>query len=132
MNILDENIVAEQGEALRNWGIKFKQIGLDIGRWGMDDEEIVPLLHGLSSTTFFTRDRDFSRRHLCHPNYCLVHLIVEPGEAATFVRRVLRHPALNTRANRMGKVIKVTRDHLYVWQWRSHYREVLDWPMQSQ
>lgn len=43
MNILDENIVAEQREALQNWGIKIRQIGIDVGRWGMDDEEIIPL-----------------------------------------------------------------------------------------
>lgn len=128
MNILDENIVAEQCVLLQNWGIKIKQIGLDVGHWGMDDEEIIPLLRRLNSATFFTRDRDFSHRHLCHPSYCLVHLIVDPGEVAAIVRRVLRHPALNTRAKRMGKVIRVTHDHLNVWRLHAQDRETLDWP----
>jgi hypothetical protein len=128
MNILDENIVAEQYELLQNRGIKIKQIGLDIGHWGMDDKEIIPLLHRLNSATFFTRDRDFSHRYLCHANYCLVHLIVGPGEVAAFVRRVLRHPALSTRAKRMGKVIRVTHDRLQVWQLHAQEREILEWP----
>jgi len=70
----------------------------------------------------------FGKSDLCHPNYCLVHLVVKHSETAEFVQRVLRHPELNSRAKRMGKVVRVTRDHLYVWQWHSNYREVLDWP----
>jgi hypothetical protein len=128
MNILDENIVASQRQLLQDRKIKFRQIGRHIGRSGMDDEEIIPLLHQLNSITFFTQDRDFFYRRFCHPRYCLVHLVVEKDEAAEFIRRVLRHPELNTHAKRMGKVIKATRDRLYVWRLHAQNRQILGWP----
>ena len=45
MNILDENIIASQRQRLRSWRIPVRQIGVDIGRKGFQDEEIVPFLH---------------------------------------------------------------------------------------
>ncbi len=44
MNILDENILVSQRQLLRRWRIVSRQIGDDIGRAGMKDEEIPPLL----------------------------------------------------------------------------------------
>lgn len=128
MNLLDENINDDQYHLLLSWRVHVRQIGRDVGVAGMRDEEIIPFLHQLSQTTFFSSDRDFSRPDLCHPSHCLVYLVVRQGETAQFVRQVLRHPELDSRAKRMGKVIRVTREHLYIWQWHSHYREVLDWP----
>lgn len=101
---------------------------MNIGQWGMDDEEIIPLLHGLNSATFFTRDRDFFKRRLCHANYCLVHMVVDKNEVAHFVRRLLRHPALKTRVTRMGKVVPVMPERIYVWQLHSTGRQILEWP----
>lgn len=54
MNILDENILADQRELLQRWAIPFRQIGHEIGRSGMADAEIVPLLLELRRATFFT------------------------------------------------------------------------------
>ena len=56
MNILDENIVASQRELLKSWRIRVHHIGFDIGRKGMQDEEIVTFLHQQRRSTFFTRD----------------------------------------------------------------------------
>ena len=39
---------------------------------------------------------------------CLVLLAVAEDDAASFIRRVLRHPALNTHGKRMGKVVRAT------------------------
>jgi len=91
MNILDENIPEGQRQLLRSWRIQAKQIGHDIGRQGMKDEEIIPFLHQLRHTTFLTRDLGFYDRHLCHANYCLVILAVGQYEAASFIRRFLQH-----------------------------------------
>lgn len=74
MNILDENIPEGQRHLLRSWRVQAKQIGHDIGRQGMKDEEIIPFLHQLHHTTFFTRDAGFYYRQLSHANYCLVIL----------------------------------------------------------
>ena len=62
----------------------------------MHDDEIVPLLQRERRPTFFTRDDDFYDRSLCHPRYCIAYLAVTKSEVATFVRRLLRHAALNT------------------------------------
>ncbi len=96
MNLLDENIPAGQRQLLEGWRIRIFQIGFNLGRRGMQDEEIVPLLLTLRRPTFFTRDDDFYDRKLVHPRYCLVHLAVQKYEAAAFVRRALRFSKLNT------------------------------------
>lgn len=44
MNILDENILQDQRELLLNWQIPFRQIGYEVGRKGMKDDEIIPFL----------------------------------------------------------------------------------------
>jgi len=74
----------------------------------MQDEKIIPFLHELRDTTFFTRDLGLYDRKLCHPCYCLVCLAVRKDEVAIFVRRILRHPELDTKAKRMGTVIRVS------------------------
>lgn len=122
MNILDENIPKSQRELLTGWRIKVKQIGVNIGRKGMLDEEIIPLLQGLRRPTFFTRDEDFHERRLCHAKYCLVYLPVEKAEVALFVRRLLRHSDFKTQAQRMGKVIRVSHIGISIWQ-RHQLRE---------
>lgn len=72
MNILDENIPKPQRELLEGRRVSVRQVGVNIGRKGLLDEEIIPLLLRLRHPTFFTRDSDFYERRLCHPKYCLV------------------------------------------------------------
>jgi len=88
VNVLDENIIKDQRQLLRSWRISVRQIGYNIGRRGMQDEEIIPFLLRLRRPTFFTRDLGFYQRSLCHRQYCLVCLAVEKYEAAIFIRRV--------------------------------------------
>ena len=128
MNILDENVLASQRPLLRGWRIPFRQIAHGVGRQGMDDTEIIPLLHTLRRPTFFTLDDDFYERHLCHTAYCLVYLNVRRSEAAIFVRRLLRHPELDTQAKRMGAVIRVSHARLLVWRLHAEEAVFLKWP----
>ena len=109
MNILDENIPKHQRQLLEKWGVRVRQIGVNFGRRGMHDDEIIRFLHQQRQPTFFTRDEDFDDRQLCHAKYSLVYLAVEKHEAAAFVRRLLRHVAFDTRAKRMGAVIRTSR-----------------------
>jgi hypothetical protein len=59
MNILDENILKDQRILLLNWGVPVRQIGYEVGRKGMKDEEIIPfcsnsaVLHSLPSISVF-------------------------------------------------------------------------------
>ena len=110
MIVLDENIPEDQRQLLRSWRVRVHQIGDEVGRKGMKDDQIIPLLLKLAAPTFITRDFDFWDSELCHDRYCLVELDLNPDETATFIRRVLRHRLSNTKAKRLGHVIRL--DHL--------------------
>ena len=127
MNILDENILDDQRYYLKNWRIHVRQTGHEIGRQGIKDEEIIPLLHQLGEVTFFTRDYDFYQRNLCHTRYCLVCLAIEEYEVADFVYHFLRHPEFNTKAKRMGKVVRVSHNVIRMWKLHDEKEYELSW-----
>ena len=108
MIILDENFPESQRQLLRGWRVPLRQIGYEVGRKGMQDEEILPFLRHRRRTTFFTLGQGFYRRHLCHARYCLV--CVDVGQyAAAFVRRLLRHREFDTEAKRLATVIRLSQ-----------------------
>jgi hypothetical protein len=94
MNILDENVPDAQRDLLRSMRVSVRQIGIDVGRKGMGDEDIIPLLRRLDA---------------------LVYLDIERELVARFVRRLLNHPQFNTKVKRMGYVIRVSPSGLKVW-----------------
>ena len=116
MNILDENIPQNQRQLLESWRFRVRQIGFNIGRRGMQDEEIIPFLLQQRHPTFFTRDEGFYERSLRHARYGLVYLAAEKYEAAIFVRRLLRHPEFDTQAKRMGTVVRVSSVGIVSWR----------------
>ena len=126
MNLLDENVPESETELLRGWGVRARQIGQGVGHLGIQDPEILTLLHSLRRVTLFSLDRDFSGPRLCHPAYCLVYLYVRRQETAIYVRRVLRHPALNTQAKRMGAVVRASGSGLRIWR-RNEAEQALSW-----
>jgi len=128
MNVLDENIPRNQRQLLRGWRIPIRQIGYDIGRKGIKDDEIIPLLHQLGRPTFFTRDSGFYERRLCYARYCLVYLAVDKYEAAVFVRRLLHHREFDTEAKRMGAVIRVSHAGVSVWRLHAEQKTRFQWP----
>ncbi len=93
----------------------------------MQDQEIITLLHALGRTTLFTLDRDFASPRHCHSSYCIVYLDVKENAVAELIRRVLRHPELNTQAKRMGTIIRASGAGLRVWR-RNAVEQVLPWP----
>ena len=127
MIILDENIPDSQRQLLRGWRIQVSQVGHEVGRQGIKDEEIIPLLHRLKTVTFFTRDIGFYNRQLCHADYCLVCLAVNQYEVASFVRRFLKHPDFNTKIKRMGKVVRLTHVGLQIWRRHAEKEEEIKW-----
>jgi len=112
--VLDENIPKNQTALLESWRIHFRQIDVDFGRSGMTDEDIIPLLLRKSEPTLFTRDKGFYNPGLCHRRNCLVVLAVGKDEAASFVRRFLRHKEFKARSKRMGKVIQISRAQIRI------------------
>jgi hypothetical protein len=109
MLLLDENISEIEVWRLRERGIAVRQIGPDLAAPSIGDDNILPLLHRLKRPTFFTRDRDFWRRELAHPRYCLAFMDIpeHEGQIAEAIRRFLRHPRFDAHAKRMGKVVRV-------------------------
>jgi hypothetical protein len=126
--LLDENVIESQRLLLRSWRIRVRQLGLEVEHPGLKDDEVIPLLHWLHPVTFFTRDLGFFQRGPAHRGYCLVCLEVGESEVASFIRRVLRHPMLNTEAKRLGKVIRVSHSGLIVWSVDQRAENRLAWP----
>jgi len=127
VNVLDENIIESQRQLLRSWGVPVRQIGHELRRNGMADEEIIPFLLTLRRPTLFTRDLGLYQQRLCHPRYCMVIMPVRQEEAAHFVRRLLRQPAFRTQAARMGTVIRTTHAALNVWRFRLQREDRIQW-----
>ncbi len=128
MNLLDENIRHDQGEQLRKWRIPFRLLIRDLARSGIQDTDIIPLLHRGKHATLFTHDEDYFKRTLVHPAYCLVLLDLYDGDAALFVRRFLRHPEFNSHAKRMGKVIRLHPQRINFWQLGKGALQTVKWP----
>lgn len=127
MNLLDEQVTADQRVQLRAMRISIRHIGFDTGRKGMLDDEILSFLRQRRRITFFTRDWDFYNRNLCHARYCLVYLGIEKSEVASFVRRFLRHTEFNTEAQRMGRVVRVAHSGITFWQLHQELETHVDW-----
>lgn len=93
----------------------------------MNDSDIIPLLHALDRPTLFSLDIDFYRRDLRHQAYCLVYLDVNVDIVAEFIRRVLRHRELNTKAKRMGNVIHVQPQSMTLWRMHHETELQIEW-----
>jgi hypothetical protein len=128
MNVLDENILKDQRDKLLRWAIPIRQIGYEVGRKGMKDDEIIPFLFEFRRPTFFTLDGDLYKRRLCHRRYCIVFLDVAQDQAAFHIRRFLRHPEFRTYVQRMGTLIRLTSDLLAVWHLHAEKEVTLNWP----
>ena len=127
MIVLDENIADSQRRQLRAWRVRVLHVGHGIARSGTDDSDIPRLLLTLRRPTFFTQDRGFYLRSLCHERYCIVLLDVRDDRIATYARRILHHPKLNTQAKRMGKVIRAGVESIHLWSARATAEWHLPW-----
>jgi hypothetical protein len=129
MNILDENVIESQYQLLQRWRISVRQIGQEVSRKGIQDDEIIPFLLTFRGSTFFTRDLGFFERGLCHRRYCLVCMAVDKNESANFVRRLLVHPEFDSQAKRMGTVLRISSRRLQVWRLNAEKEEPLEWSL---
>ena len=127
MNICDENIDFRQVELLRSWGVRISQIGPDISRKGIQDDEIVPMLHRLHRPTLFICDSDFYKRELCHPKYCLVQLDISQRDVAVFIQRILSEKRFGTWALRQGRVIQYGYEGVRYWQFKVQQEHRSKW-----
>jgi hypothetical protein len=125
--ILDENILEGQRLLLEAWNISPRQIGLDMGRKGLNDEQIIVLLRELRRPTFFSRDLGLYTPALRDHRYAIVVTAVRQYEVAAFVRRFLRHPMFDTKAKRTGKIIRLSSSGIGFWQTRRQQETAVGW-----
>lgn len=127
MIVLDENIPDHEQAQLRRWRVRFRHIGTDVAREGIEDPEIIPLLHRLTQPTLVTQDRQIYDRRLRHRSYCLVVLDVRELDFARFTRRVLRHRSFRAFAQRQGCVVRVGYEAVHVWRLGAEREEEVPW-----
>jgi len=127
MIVLDENFPESQRQLLRGWRYHIHQVGYEVGRKGLKDTEIIPLLFQLRSPTFFSLDTDFYKPQWCHLHYCLVYVNVGQYEAATFIRRFLSHNEYKTKNKRKGRVIRLSHTGISMWRLHAEKEEFLSW-----
>lgn len=128
MNLLDYNITADQVELLVKARVHFRRIGFDVGRPEWDDQqELLRYLHRMRRITLFTRDLGFFRSEFCHPNYCIAVINFPAREAASAIRRFLRHPEFKTKALRCGKVVRLSPRVITWWQVGNDHQQHLIW-----
>ena len=116
MIVLDQNFRRDQRDTLIASRIRVKQIGFELGRAGMKDDELVPFLIQLPRPSFFTMDRGWYMRSLLHARYFVAVLEVPDNEAAGVMRRILKHPDFSTQAGRLGKVIRASHGGMTGWK----------------
>ncbi len=127
MIVLDENFPEGQCQLMRRWRMHIRQVGIEVGKKGLKDNEIIPLMFQLRSPTFFTLDSDFYKPKLCHSHYCLVFVDVVQYEAAFFIRRLLRHSEFKTQNKRKGKVIRISHTGIFTWHLNAEHEKHSDW-----
>ena len=127
MIVLDENVFESQRLELMGRYAGLCQIGVDVGRKGMQDDEIITLLRRLRHPSFFSRDPDFFKKSLSSDHYCLAFLDVRPLEVAHYTRSLLRHPAFKTWSQRRGCVVRVAPSGISVWRAHAARLARYDW-----
>src|SRR5436853_7325076 len=91
MIILDENVVDSQRQILLRKRIHVRQVGFEIARKGLSDENILPVLQRLRRPTLFTSDLRLYDRTLRHEKYCIAVLNLWELDFADYVLRVVGH-----------------------------------------
>jgi hypothetical protein len=112
---------------LEAWRIPARQIGFDWSKKGLQDDEIIIALRRLGQATLFTRDVGFYRPEVRHRAYCVVVMKVGQNETAQFVRRFLKHPDFNSRAKRMGRIIRLSPVSIGSWRIHDEHETHIEW-----
>ena len=127
---LDPNAVA--GEIARWASVRFiREI-----RPGevIKDDRVPAILRTLRTPTFITIDGGFWNRDLRDRHYGILYFALradEQAEIPNLLRRLLRFPEFRTRAARMGKVARVSRERIRLWQLGEPNEQSRPWEIPS-
>lgn len=117
--ILDDQLdVVAVLPRLRRWLSCMRLQELRPGQHILDDR-VPEILLSCRFPTFVTIDAGFWKRSLCYSGYCIVFVDLDYRrqiEIPGLLRKLLRHPKLKSRAQRMGKVIRLRSSGLSYWE----------------
>jgi hypothetical protein len=94
------------------------------------DERIPHLLLELKQPTFVTIDGGFWDRRWCHPRYCILYFALRDDQQERLpqlLRSLVRKPEFRSRANRMGRVVRVSSSSIEYWAFRQEGLCQLPW-----
>jgi len=95
------------------------------------DDRVPVLLRELLSPTFITIDEaGFWHRHLCSDVYCILCFALSDAQQElipSLLRKLLRLPEFKTKANRMGKVARISLANIKYYQAGDNKLHVLAW-----
>lgn len=94
------------------------------------DDRVPSLLRELKRPTFVTIDAGFYDRNLCDPAYSILYFALRDDQQPQLpglLRRLFRLSEFKTRAVRMGKVARISRDGIGYWQHREKDMHLLTW-----
>lgn len=118
MIILDEQLLGRDLEQdIARWYRGPVQFVIDLRPHSVIKDEAIPnLLRYQSRPTFVTiNERDFWRRVAADQRYCIVCFpLPDPRvrDIPLSLRAVLRRPEFRTKAQRMGKILRVTTEEI--------------------
>jgi len=98
------------------------------------DEHVPVLLRQLRQPTFVTIDMGFWNKKLRDAKYCILCFPLRNDEQyklPELLRRLLRLSEFRTKAARMGKVVRVSSNHIEYWQFGDGLLHKLTWPETS-
>jgi len=118
MIVLDEQLLGRGLERdIAQWYRGTVQFITDLRPHTIIKDEAIPvLLRRQAQPTFVTiNERDFWRKVATDQRYCIVCFVLSDArvrEIPLALRALLRRPELRTKAQRMGKIIRVTNNDL--------------------
>jgi hypothetical protein len=94
------------------------------------DDRVAVILRTLRTPTFISIDAGFYKRTRRSRRLCILYFALrsdEQGDIPALLRRVLRLPEFRTRAARMGKVARVSREGVRWWQLGDEVEYTVHW-----
>lgn len=94
------------------------------------DERVPELLRELDEPTFITIDMGFWDRKLTHNKYCILCFPLrndQQDQVPVLLRRLLRLKEFHSKAERMGKVTRVSVSEIEYWQVGDSNPHKLEW-----
>jgi hypothetical protein len=117
--VLDDQLdVVKVLPGLRRWVSAVRLQELRPGQHILDDR-VPEILLTCRQPTFATIDADFWKPSLRHLGYCIAFVDVDfrrQQEVPGLLRQLFRHPAFASRAQRMGKVIRLNASGIWYWE----------------